>query len=592
MLIYTYIAFICENYAKGVDFMALDGGMLACVAHELHKKLLGGRVEKVLQPERDEIHLLIHAGKENHRLMLSASSGTPRVSITAVTKENPPTPPMFCMLLRKHLTGARLRAVEQPAFERILSFSFDTKEEMGEYGTRTLIIELMGRYANLILCSTDMRVLGALRYSDLSDTTLRPLLPGIAYTLPPDQGKSNPLELTKDRFLSDFSAFSPETDADKALFSLYRGFSPAVCTELCHLADVTKASDASRLWEVFSSHIDRFRLGNYSPTIHLRANDGVPFAYSYIPLTHFGDKAKFVTYQSPGALLDDYHVNRETEQRRAQRAADLTRLLKNAQNRLQKKITLQEEELADTASADLCKKSGELIFQELHRIKKGDTSLTATDYETGEKVTVKLDPRYPPAVNANKYFKDYNRKKTAKTKLAEQLDRARSELRYVDTVRDALSRAKTESDILQIREELNGWEYGGKRKKNHSKQKVRPHPPIQLTTPGGFTLLVGKNNLQNDLLTTKLASKNDWWFHVKDYPGSHVVMITGEVEPPAEDFTFAAKTAASHSSADAGAKIAVDYTRIRHVKKPAGARPGFVIYDPYWTAYVTKGEKD
>ncbi len=571
--------------------MALDGGMLACVAWELRETLLDGKVEKVLQPERDEVHLLIRSGRESHRLMLSASSGSPRVSLTEIVKENPASPPMFCMLLRKHLTGGQLRAVDHPAFERILFFEFETKGELGECGKRTLIVELMGRYTNIILCDTHMKVLSALRYSDLSASCKRPLLPGLPYELPPDQGKKNPLDATRESFLQAISALSPETPADKALFALYRGFCPAAAAELAYRAKAQTVKDADTLWEVFARHMDIIRSHAFSPCILVRTLDDKPFAYSYFPLTHFSSEARIIPYDSPSQLLEEYHGKRENEQRKAQKSVDITRLLKNAKSRLHKKIFVQEEELADTAGAISCKKAGELIFQELYRLKKGDHTLVAIDYETGETITVKLDPRYPPAVNANQYYKDYNRKKNAKEKLSEQLEQARRELQYIDTVLDALTRAKTEADLAQIREELSHWDYGGKQGHHaRKKQKLRPHPPIKLQTPSGYTLMVGKNNLQNDELTTHIADKNDWWFHVKDYPGSHVIMITGGEEPPIEDFTFAAQTAAVYSSAGAGAKVAVDYTKIRHIKKPAGSRPGYVTYDPYWTAYVSKGD--
>lgn len=584
--------------------MAFDAGMLACSVHEICALALGGRIEKVMQPERDEIILQIRSLEGGKRLLINAGSN-PRIGFTGLAKENPQQAPMFCMLLRKHLTGAKLSAVTQMGFERAVTLAFDTRDEMGFACTRYLIAEVMGKYSNLIFAEDahpdapdgKLRIVSALKTVDFTTSSQRQILPGMIYENPPAQDKLDPTAVTFEAFKSAYDKTDGEKPLDKFILSTFCGISAAVAREMTFIATrhtdtPARYADAETLWKGFDHVMSRIREGNYSPCM---VYDGTtPVEYAFCPLTHYGDGQETRPFESAGQLLDAYFETRDRESRIKQRAADVLRLLTHAESRIRKKLDLQRAELSDCEKADGYKKYGDMITANLYQLSRGMKQAELTDYEdwreeTGDfgSVVITLDERLTPAANAQKYYKKYTKARNAKIELTKQIDLGEAELAYVYTVFDSLTHAETTADLAEIRDELYRSGYAS-RMKGYAAPKKQPAPAYaKFRTSGGFTVLCGKNNLQNEYITHKLAEKNDYWFHAKNVPGSHVLLVTDGMEPGDDDFTEAACIAAQYSKAAGGAQIPVDYLLARHVRKVPGAKPGFVVYHTNWTAYVT-----
>ncbi len=574
--------------------MAFDAGMLSCVLHEIKEESLGARVEKVYQPERDEIILQIRSKSGGRRLLINAGSNNPRIGFTTVPKENPQNPPMLCMLLRKHLQGAKLCSVEQFGFERAVILGFETRDEMGYECVKYLIAELMGKYSNLIFADGDMKIITAMKVIDFSTSSLRQVLPGMKYELPPKQDKADPTATDEAEFMHLISESPAERGCDKFILGSYLGISAAVAREITHSAtgavDTPLSSCSPRvLWGKFSELIERIKSNDYSPTLVLDGEK--PIEYAFCDLKQYsGLTAKKV--ESPSELLDLFFDSRDKEQRVKQRASDVQKLLFNAHARLIKKIELQEGELAECAHGEEYKKMGDLITANIYMLKRGMKEASLPDYDNmGEDgslpyVTVELDERLSPAANAQRLYKKYNKSKNAKIELTKQIELAKDELDYINSVLDSLDKAESPADLAEIRDELYRAGYASKMK-GYTAHKQSAPTVAKFLTSCGYTVLCGKNNIQNEYITFKLASKTDYWFHAKNAPGSHVVMICNGEEPPAEDFTEAAEIAAYHSKAYGGQSVEVDYTFIRHVKKPPSSKPGFVIYHTNWSALVT-----
>ncbi len=574
--------------------MAFDAGMVAAVAHELKHLLLGGRIDKIYQPEKDEVTLLIRGAHENFRLLISAGNRNPRIQLSYYNKENPQSAPMFCMLLRKHLSGARITAIRQPGFERIVIIECEGRDEMGFFCKRNLIAEIMGKYSNIILTDGDGRIISAIKTVDFTTSQKRQVLPGMLYELPPAQDKFNPLGETMKMFLSRLDAAPDDLPAEKWISGTYLGLSRLISREIVwrasHSAD-TAVNDCSsaELWNAFSLVVDTIRSGSFEPTL-LLTPDGIPAEYSFISIFQYENLWKSEKAESVGELLDRYFFERDRADRIRQRASDLLKLIGAAENRLTKKIAHQQQEIAACAEKDSFRKYGDLITANIYRLKRGAALVSLPDYSAEDfaPVEISLDPRLTPAQNAQRYYKRYNKAKTAESELSRQINLAESELEYLKSVLDAIDKAESETDLMEIRAELYQSGYAS-RMKQYKEQKVKKSKPLVFHTTNGFKVLCGKNNLQNEYITHKLASKNDIWFHVKNLPGSHVVMFCGDSEedPPETDFTEAAVIAAFYSKASEAKHVPVDYTQVRNLKKPAGAKPGMVIYHTNWTAYVT-----
>ncbi|MBQ2765844.1 MAG: NFACT family protein [Clostridia bacterium] len=575
--------------------MAFDAGMVAAIVNELNMRIRGARVEKVTQPERDELVLLLHLGRENMRLSLSSGTNNPHFNITSTVKENPMTPPMFCMLLRKHLTGARIADITQLGFERAVEFAFECYDELGFETKKYLVTETMGKYSNIILLNNEKKVISALKIIDLATSNVRQILPGFLYELPPEQKKLSPINTTEEDFRAVLEK-SEDMPADKFILSNFYGFAAIVAREIAYRASGSvdapiSSCDPDRLWKSFSFVAECINARTCEPWL-VSDKSGKPIEYLFFEPLEYGSDFEVKRLADFGILLDEYFTLRDRAERIRQRTADIFRLLSNAEARLSKKLAIQRQDLISCADKERYKLWGDLITGNIYRLSRGMESAVLENYYEDKCPTVEipLDKRLTPQQNAQKYYKKYNKSKTAEIELAKQIKLAEAELEYVYTVFDSLTRAETESDILEIREELHSAGYAS-RMKNYSPKKMSAPKPMEFKTSGGYRVLCGKNNHQNDYLTTRLASKQDYWFHVKNQPGSHCVMFCDGEEPSERDFTEAAMIAAVHSKVSDGVNVAVDYTLIRNIRKPSGSKPGFVTYAANYTAFVTPDER-
>ena len=576
--------------------MAFDAGMLRAVVFELNQILTDGKVEKITQPEGEEVDILFRSRGESHRLVIRAGANMPRLSLTKQNKESPATPPMFCMLLRKHLGGAKLLRATQEGYERVARLAFTGYDELGYTTEKYLVVEVMGKYSNLLLLDGKDKILAVLRAVDFSSSRLRQLLPGMTYELPPKQDKFPPLEETKEGFLTRLQEADPTQPADKWLTTTYLGTATQVAREM--VWQTTGETDTpvgqvpvDAFWATFEGWFDRLKNHRYTPTL-LSDKEGAPLDFCYTNLTYFGDVATRHTFDTFGELLDACYGTKEKRERIRRRAADLWGILERTEARIKRKLIAQEEELREASQGDQWQRMGDLLTANLWQLKRGDARLITEDFYQDPPVTVEipLDTRMTPAANAQRYYKWYTKAKHARENLTVQMDKSLAELAYLETVRTFLERAETEADLTEIREELYRAGYASRMKGYASPKQIKLRP-MEFISPSGYRVLVGRNNMQNDQLTFHTASKGDLWFHVKGMPGSHVILICGGEEPPAEDYTFAASLAAKHSVAK-GDQVAVDYTRVRYVKKPPASKPGYVTYATNYTAYVSAENAD
>ncbi len=572
--------------------MPLDAVCLTGIVRELQESIVGLRIEKIQQPSRDQVVLTLRG---NRKLLLCASANQPRIHLTGIPRENPIQAPMFCMLLRKHLGNGRIAAVEQPTLERVVRLTIDMVDEMGEAGQRQLILECMGRHSNLILLDGDGRIIDCLRRVDMEMSEKRQVLPGLFYHLPPTQEKRDPLSVDEDEFGHLIDSASEEREASDFLLDTFFGMSPLVCRELVHQAcgdDAILSSENVRagLKDIFLRWQSSVKENRFMPFMISR--NGKPQDFSYLPISQYGAETEGESWPSFSPMLDAFYETREQIERRQQKGQELQRCASNARDRIRRKLALQEKEYAETQNRDKYRISGELITANLYRMERGMNTLTAQNYydERCPDIDIPLDPLLSPQKNAERYFKLYNKAKTAEIHLAEQMEIAVRERDWLESVLDELSRAETEQDFNDIRRELRDAGYlkshsGGKKELKRGTSR-----PRVFRSSGGFQILVGRSNSQNDQLT-KEAFKSDYWFHTQRIHGSHVILRAEGQTPDQQSMTEAAMLAAWFSQGREGGQVAVDYTQIRNVKKPNGARPGMVVYDPYQTAYVTPSEE-
>ncbi len=571
--------------------MAIDAICLQAVVEELRPQLTGLRVDKIQQPARDQVVLLFR-GK---RLLLNAGAGAPRLQLTAILRDNPAEPPMFCMLLRKHLSGARVADITQPPLERLVKLEFDAADELGRSGRRTLVLEAMGRRSNLILLDGEGRVLDSLRRVDADMSAARQVLPGLFYQPPASTGRLPFLEETEEGFAARFAAAPAEKTLDAFLLDCYFGLSPLMARELAFRAagdtDVRlfQLGDPGPLWRALEDFRTRVRENHFTPVCLTR--EGKPLDFACVPVAQYGGAAETVTYDSFSHLLDAFYEARERQERTRQRGADLLRAASTARDRLRRKLTLQEKEYAATQERDQLRIQGDLITANLYRMERGQTRLECENYyDGGAPAVIPLDPLLTPQQNAAKYYKRYAKAKTAEKYLREQMDLARRDLDYLESVLAEVAQAETEQDFLDIRSELR--EAGFLKKQGKGKRdKARPAAPWEFRTTSGLRVQVGRNNRQNDKLTLKDADRRDLWLHTQKIHGSHVLLRCAGQAPSEEDIAEAAMLAAWFSQARESGNVPVDYTEVRNVKKPAGGRPGMVIYTTCRTVNVTPREE-
>ena len=564
--------------------------------------LAGCRVEKVYQPDRDEIVLQTRGQGGARRLLVSTAAGAPRVHFIDVARENPAAPPMFCMLLRKHVQGAKIAAVVQPAVERMLTIELDTTDEMGVACKKHLICELMGKHSNVILCGEDNRIIDAMRRVDGDLSGKRQVLPGLFYRLPPAQEKHDPFALSGVGLSASLQSADGEMGLDRYLLSQLLGFSPLLCRELSYRAtgDTAKpvgkltAEEQLRLAQVFEDLKSYLTEKRWKPFLLTKTEDHAVFDFSFLPITQYEGLMTVSQEQSFSDLLAAFFEKKGKAERMARRSADLHKAVVNARDRLARKLAAQQKELDATQNREQYKRLGDLITANLYQLEKGMNKAVVVDYydEACPEVEVALDVRLTPQQNAQKYFKLYNKAKTAEEVLTQQLAQGRADLDYLESVLVALGEAESERDLAQLREELTQAGVLSSKQARNKKQRVKPvaAKPFHYRSSDGFDIFAGKNNLQNDLLTLKTAFKSDIWFHTQKIHGSHVILVADGREPTDRAMTEAAMIAAYHSKARQSSLVPVDYTPVRQVKKPAGAKPGMVIYHVYQTAYVTPDE--
>lgn len=568
--------------------MALDAALLELTARELKQRLADARIDKIFEPTRDEVVLHLRTRTESHRLLVSARSGSARVCITQETFENPAAPPSFCMLLRKHFSGGRLVDVRVIPGERIAFFDFACTNEMGDSVCNTLAAELMGRYSNIVLVQGG-KILDALKRVDFEASAVRQLLPGLPYTLPPKPDRPLLMQAPP-QALAALCAQKDMPVAD-ALMKATGGCGPAVCREAAFRAFGTEDIYAAAMTEAqcaaLAAQLEElqavWRAGG-TPTAVVNA-EGRPVEFSFVPLHQYGETCSLVPYESCSALLEGYYAAKDKAERLRQRSKDLAKTVKNLYERAQRKLSARRAEQEESEQSGHLRVWGELLMANLWALRKGDWAAAVTNYYTGETENIPLDVRLSPTANAQKYFKEYKKKQTAAKVLRQLIEESQAEVAYLETVLYEVGQAEGEAALAEVREELRAGGYLKRSRQKEKKQK--PADFIRYRSSDGFVILVGRNNMQNEKLTLKTARGRDVWFHVKNAPGSHVVVLCEGQEVPNRTKTEAAILAAYHSSQNGGAKVPVDYTFVKHIRKTGGLRPGMVLYDIYETAYVT-----
>lgn len=567
--------------------MALDAATLSLAAAQLKEALVDSRIDKIFEPTRDEVVITLRSRTQTHKLLLSARSGSARVCFTRESFENPATPPSFCMLLRKHLSGGKLMDLRQVPGDRILFFDFQCVNEMGDLVLNTLAAELMGRYSNLVLVQGD-RIIDALKRVDFEDSQVRQLLPGLAYTLPPKPDRLDFIETAPARLVE--AAAQKPLDIAAALGKVVSGVGPVVCREAVWraLGETTAQADhlapeqAAALEQAIASIQEDYRAGGIPNAVHQQ--DGKPVEYSFTPLTQY-QGAVMTRYDNFSDLLEGYYGAKDKAERLRQKGRELHKAVHNMYDRALRKQAARQEELAQSGKAEELRLKGELVQANLWAIQKGQTSVTVTNYYDGQPMTISLDPKLSPNGNAQKYFKDYKKKQTAAKMLVKLLAEGEQEIAYLKTVLYEVETAGGEQLLGEIRAELKSQGYLKYYKVRDKKQK--PADFLRYRSSDGFLILVGRNNAQNDRLTLHTARGRDWWFHTKDAPGSHTVVISEGREVPDSTKEEAAQLAVLHSSQATGVKVAVDYTQVRNVRKTGDLKPGMVLYENYETAYIT-----
>ncbi|MBQ8781395.1 MAG: NFACT family protein [Oscillospiraceae bacterium] len=572
--------------------MALDGIFLNQIRKELDV-LIGGRIDKIAQPSREEIIISFRTHGGNVKLMLSASASSARVHITKESVENPKTPPMFCMLLRKHFGNGKLLRIRQDGLERILYFDFEAMNELGDMVIVTLAAEIMGRCSNIVVINSEGRIIDSIKRVDEEMSRERMVLPGMTYTLPPRTSRLDFRTAAKEDIISALAKL-PDSDAAKALVKIFEGLSPVIAREWIFYAAKGQSLLKSeltqdmtdRLFFIIKKTADDLENGSNVYTV-IKDKDGLLKDFAFTQISQYG--ALMVTKQLGSAceVLDYFYAERDRVSRMKQRSQDLYKLLLNTTDRIARRLDAQRQELKLSENRDEFKLKGDLISANMYRIEKGMNSVTVENFYDPEckDITIALDVRLTPAQNMQKYYAEYRKADTAEKILTAQIKQGEEELVYIDSVFDALTRTNSEDEVNELRMELS--EQGYLKSVRLKGKPPKSRPPLEFTSPDGYTVLIGRNNVQNDKLTTKLADKTDIWLHTKNITGSHVIIRTNGTVPPDETILYAARLAAFHSKAKNSSQVPVDYVNIKFVKKPAGSKPGMVIFTNNRTVYVT-----
>ncbi len=567
--------------------MAFDGIVICNLVYELNQKLIDGRISKITQPEPDELLLTIKNKKESYKLLLSASASLPLLYLTETNKPSPITAPNFCMLLRKHISGGRIISITQPKLDRIVHFEIEHLNELGDTCTKQLTIELMGKHSNIIFRDNDL-IIDSIKHVSAQVSSVREVLPGRTYFIPETQEKINPLTVTEQEFTT--ILLSKPLPLAKAIYSSLTGISPILAEEICFEtgidsslpANTVNSTEAVHLFHQFSLLMEPVRQQEFQPTIYYKEEE--PLEFSSIPLTLYSD-AQAKPFASISTVLEQYYASKNTLIRIRQKSSDLRRIVQTALERNQKKYDLQLKQLKDTKKREKYKIYGELIHTYGYNLPENSKELTVFNYYDNEMITIPLNPDLTPQENAKKYFEKYGKLKRTYEALSELIQETESETIHLESVATALDIALLEEDLQEIKEELIACGYIRRKQTNAKKQKITSKPFHYLSSDG-FHIYVGKNNYQNEELTFQFAVGNDWWFHAKGIPGSHVIVKTNGKELPDRTFEEAGRLAAYYSKGRNTEKVEIDYTEKKNVKKVNGGKPGFVIYHTNYSMLI------
>ena len=559
--------------------MAFDGTCVACLVHELKEQLLNSRIAKIAQPETDELLLTLKSPSGQKRLCISASASLPLIYLTDSNKPSPMTAPNFCMLLRKHISNGRIVDIYQPKLERIIHFTIEHLDELGDLCRKDLVVEIMGKHSNIIFCTEDGMVIDSIKHVSAQMSSVREVLPGREYFIPDTMEKSDPLSVEEPDFIRLLT--EKPMPLSKAISTSFTGVSPVVAEEVCSLSGVDSSVTPKELSEDILKHVyNQFNIfflavkeNQFSPAIYYDGKE--PKEFSALTLTHFGGYAQR-EFSSISEVLETYYASKNTITRIRQKSADLRHIVQTALERNRKKYDLQLKQLKDTENRDKYKVYGELINTYGYNLDAGAKKLEALNYYTNEMVTIPLDGTKTPQENAQRYFDKYNKQKRTWEALSKLIQETGDDITYLESISTALDIALTEDDLAEIKEELIS---AGYMRRKFTKKKVKiKNKPLHYISSDGFHIYVGKNNLQNDELTFSFAVGNDWWFHAKGAPGSHVIVKSEGEELPDKTFEEAGRLAAYYSKSRGSDKVEIDYIEKKHVKKPKGAKPGFVVY--------------
>ncbi len=561
--------------------MAFDGITIANIVTELNQTITGGKINKIAQPENDELIITIKNQRKQYRLFLSASASLPLIYLTETNKPSPLTAPNFCMLLRKHIGSGKIIAVEQPGMERIIRFTIEHLNELGDLCTKYLIVEIMGKHSNIIFCNEEDQIIDSIKHVSAHMSSVREVLPGRPYFIPETQSKLNPFTLTEELFRE--KIFPRPMNVAKAIYTSITGISPLMAEEVCYRAGIDGGiptdglNDAERvhLAHTFLRMVEDIRDGHFEPNIIYEGKE--PVEFSCFPLSQYQDY-RSVSYPSIFPVLETYYAEKNIVTKMRQKTVDLRKIVQNALERNVKKYQLQQKQLKDTEKKEKYRVWGELLNTYGYEVESGAKSMEALNYYTNEMIKIPLDETMTPQENAKKYFDKYSKLKRTKEALDTLLQETGDEIKHLESIAASLDIASSEEDLIQIKEEM--MEYGYvKRKNTGGGKKVRiTSRPYHYISSDGYDIYVGKNNFQNDELSFKFASGNDWWFHAKGQPGSHVIVKSKNEELPDRTFEEAGKLAAYYSKGRQAPKVEIDYTQKKNLRKPTGGKPGFVVY--------------
>ena len=560
--------------------MAFDGITIANIVTELNQTITGGKINKIAQPENDELIITIKNQRKQYRLFLSASASLPLIYLTETNKPSPLTAPNFCMLLRKHIGSGKIIAIEQPGMERIIRFTIEHLNELGDLCTKYLIVEIMGKHSNIIFCNEEDQIIDSIKHVSAHMSSVREVLPGRPYFIPETQSKLNPFVLTEEIFQE--KIFPRPVNVAKAIYTSITGISPLMAEEVCYRAGIDGGIPTDGLEDVERVHlahtflrmVDDIRDGHFEPNIIYKGKEPVEFAC--FPLSQY-QHYRAVSYPSIFPVLETYYAEKNIVTKMRQKTVDLRKIVQNALERNVKKYQLQQKQLKDTEKKEKYRVWGELLNTYGYEVEPGAKSMEALNYYTNEMIQIPLDETMTPQENAKKYFDKYSKLKRTKEALDTLLQETGDEIKHLESIAASLDIASSEEDLVQIKEEM--MEYGYVKRKNTGGKKVKvTSRPYHYISSDGYDIYVGKNNFQNDELSFKFASGNDWWFHAKGQPGSHVIVKSKNEELPDRTFEEAGKLAAYYSRGRQAPKVEIDYTQKKNLRKPTGGKPGFVVY--------------